>query len=200
MKLEDLYNVNIADLTSETIRKYASFASSQANRRLNTWRLYDEDDTIPHAVRQARDYLYSENQSKFTFKPDQDLNKQKKELARAINFLQDRTSTKAGWNETKSDVIDDVKLKTGVQISPENFDDVFKAFEKLKQLDKNAGTKELKYQLWRLLDTELEDKDESPEELALRLHNSENTLSELIKQNEEAFRYATENVSSLFDW
>lgn len=79
------------------------------------------------------------------FSPDkQDLNSLRGEFMRMKMFLESKTSTKAGWEDSVDKTIKQMN-KLGVKFTRANFKDVWRAYSILKELDESVTVREIKY-------------------------------------------------------
>lgn len=79
------------------------------------------------------------------FSPDkQDLNSLRGEFMRMKMFLESKTSTKAGWEDSVDKTIKEMN-KLGVKFTRSNFKDVWRAYSILKELDESVTAREFKY-------------------------------------------------------
>lgn len=79
------------------------------------------------------------------FSPDkQDLNSLRGEFMRMKMFLEAKTSTKAGWEDSVDKTIKEMN-KLGVKFTRSNFKDVWRAYSILAELDESVTVREFKY-------------------------------------------------------
>lgn len=79
------------------------------------------------------------------FSPDkQDLNSLRDEFIRMKMFLESKTSTKAGWEDSVDKTIKEMN-KLGVKFTRSNFKDVWRAYSILAELDESVTVREFKY-------------------------------------------------------
>lgn len=114
------------------------------------------------------------------------------EFQKYRNFLNDKTSTVSGFKSFRSDVIEGLRNK-GVDISPENFQEFFEAYEELKDLDPSVENRRLKYRTMRELADTLQEGPPDFEDLILKMQEA----IEEIYEDEEGMDY-DEGVSSFF--
>lgn len=192
MRVEDLFRIDIGSLTQEQLNKVAGFAQSQANRSLRSW--------IPkeHRSPSARQALKYTGGGLFNIKEAGTLNQQKKELARAIAYLQNPTSTQKGWRSTKYAIIREINknMPPGAKkLTYAKFDDMFDAYEKAKELNKNISDREYKYNVIDTLLDEVEDENKDIDEIAVE--TAEN-FADIIEKRERETAAAYEGISSFF--
>lgn len=114
------------------------------------------------------------------------------EFQKYRNFLNDKTSTVSGFKSFRSEVIEGLRSK-GVDISPDNFQEFFEAYEELKDLDPSVENRRLKYKTMRELADTLQEGPPDFEELILKMREA----IEEIYEDEEGMDY-DEGVSSFF--
>lgn len=79
------------------------------------------------------------------FSPDkQDLNSLRGEFMRMKMFLESKTSTKAGWEDSVDKTIKEMN-ELGVKFTRSNFKDVWRAYSILAELDESVTAREFKY-------------------------------------------------------
>ena len=74
-----------------------------------------------------------------------DVNQLRAELARGLDFVKAKTSTIKGYNEFRSNVIDNLKEKGGVDLSEADFDTFWQVYDKLKEVDPYVATHSMRY-------------------------------------------------------
>lgn len=114
------------------------------------------------------------------------------EFQKYRNFLNDKTSTVSGFKSFRSDVIEGLRNR-GVDISPENFQEFFEAYEELKDLDPSVENRRLKYKTMRELADTLQEGPPDFEDLILKMQEA----IQDIYEEEEGADY-DEGVSSFF--
>ncbi len=106
-----------------------------------------------------------------------DLNALRSEYSRAKNFLESKSSTRAGWKTIKKETIENMR-KQGVDITPDKLDKVLKVYERLKQIDPSITAKALKYKTMNEISSMPEQMD--VEEMILAM---EDRIDELYEEN-----------------
>lgn len=140
--ITDISNISIQEfnrLTESDLRKAVSRLASAANKRIRTFER--KGSTSP-----AVEYI-SRSGGKFSTK-GKTANELRAEFTRARDFLRAKTSTVKGVEKVKKTTIDALK-RSGVNISPEQFDDFFKAYERLKETNPEIANKNFKYNAMR---------------------------------------------------
>lgn len=164
MSVQDILNID-ADtfnkLGVSDMRKVVGRLVSAGNKRLRSFeRAGESSPAVRHVAKSG---------GAFSTK-GKDLNALRSEYTRAKNFLQSRTGTRAGWEKVKKDTTKALK-KQGVDVSPEQFEDLWKSYEDLKELDPEVATKKLKYTVLTDISNMLDDSRTDPEEIAVELHS-----------------------------
>ena len=113
----------------------------------------------------------------------QDLNALRTEFMRIKMFLDSKTSTKAGWDDTKEKIMQSMN-KLGVKFTKENFRDVWKAYSLLLELDKNASATEFKYLSLRRI-IELQGTGKTEDEIAETVYSNFESLYKRHKMMQE---------------
>ena len=114
------------------------------------------------------------------------------EFQKYRNFLNDKTSTVSGFKSFRSDVIEGLRNR-GVDISPDNFQEFFEAYEELKDLDPSVENRRLKYRTMRELADTLQEGPPDFEDLILKMQEA----IQDIYEEEEGADY-DEGVTSFF--
>lgn len=190
MKLEDIINVKIEKLNAESIKEVARSAQNLANKAYRRW---EEKE-----FRSPAYYGMKKSGGLISFRGKEDLKEQKKELARAVRFLTDRSRTVAGWNEIKKEnteiVNDKVFKQSGEnQLSPDDYDRFYTAFEKAAEINPNIETENYKYNVMDALLEELDNYAKDVDELAVDLADQFPQIYEDTKDVDEE-----DNISTFF--
>lgn len=99
------------------------------------------------------------------FSPDkQDLNSLRTEFMRMKMFLESKTSTKAGWEDSVDKTIKEMN-KLGVKFTRSNFKDVWRAYSILEELDESVTVREFKYMSLKQI-VELQGENKTAHEIA----------------------------------
>ena len=200
--LEELLSVDIAKLTKAELQGYKKVARDEVARLARKWEKEDYKPPAYYGLEKA-----TGGTKKISFKGKDTLQQQKKELAKAINILKDPTRTKTGFETEKQRNINIVneQIKKKVHKGRGNkrdtfdemdFDRLYKAYEKAKELDKNIMNAEYKYSVFEAMVTSIEDENKSIDELAIEMQN---LLEDAIKDKEIQHQKNIENQSELFE-
>lgn len=191
MTIKELMNLDISRLTNKTIQAIGHYAQVQVNKQVRRWETEEYKSPAYYALKKAG----GENGIFISFK-GKTLNQKKKELARAIQFLGDRTRTKAGWKEVKRDVSADIKQKYDLTIAPENMDSVWTAYEKAKELNGTVGMTDYKYNVVEALNELVTDQPSRDlDELAVFITSN---IDEKVKDREKEVETERKSISSNF--
>lgn len=162
MNLKQALNVDISTLTTESIKEYAGFIQSQANRSFRAW---ETKDVKSPAARQME-----KSGGRINIDLSADLNLQKKELARGMRFLLDETRTQKGWDRVSAGIrreINKALKESGSKkrLTKKGYNDFWKAWNKGAEVNPNIESEQYKYEaIQTLLDIMEADSDEDPED------------------------------------
>ena len=157
MSVQDVLNIDnnlFNSLTESDLRKVVGRLVSAGNKRLRT---FERNDTTSPAVGQVM-----RSGGAFSTK-GKDLAGLRAEYSRAKSFLQAKTGTVKQWNKVKQDTIDSLK-KRGVELTKDQFDTVFKIYDRLSELDPTIEDKKYKYKVIDEISNELADALEDGED------------------------------------
>lgn len=106
-----------------------------------------------------------------------DLNGLRAEYIRAKNFLEAKTGTRKGWKQVKKETIQGLR-KQGVDMTESQFDDVWKAYENLKELSPEVANRGLKYSVLKEVADMVTDTNKSADEIATAIHDNLSSIYE----------------------
>lgn len=158
MSVQDVLNIDnklFNSLTESDLRKVVGRLVSAGNKRLRT---FERNNTKSPAVGQVM-----RSGGAFSTK-GKDLAALRAEYSRAKSFLQAKTGTVKQWNKVKQDTIDSMK-KRGVEISKNQFDTIFKIYDRLSEVDSSIEDKRYKYKIIDGISNELADALEDEEDV-----------------------------------
>lgn len=112
-------------------------------------------------------------------------------------FLTHKTSTLSGWKKVKSETVKEIKKVGNIELSPDEWDDFWEAYDKLEDLDPDAQLRYIKYDVFKAISDAMSDKSKSPEDIAIELGGKVNSLYENKQKLQQAFESG--GVSELFD-
>lgn len=162
--ISDILNMDIKTFNSlgkSDLQKVVGRLVSAGNKRIRTFEKHKESSP---AIR----YIMN-NGGKFSTR-GKDLNALRSEFFRAKSFLESKTSTRKKWNDTKQKVIDAMN-KQGVNMTRGNFEDIWKAYEELKELSPEVATRGLKYTVLKDIADMVEERDLSAEDIVFSIRN-----------------------------
>lgn len=105
------------------------------------------------------------------------LNQYRNDYMRIKNFLDSQTSEKAKWEKTKKSIIDGMKER-GVELTPENFESVWKAYDLLTELDKKVTNREFKYMVLHRIVELQDEKNYTEDQIAVKIKKDFNQIYE----------------------
>lgn len=171
MSVQDILNMDINTfnkLNTSDLRKVVGRLVSAGNKRLRSFeRAGESSPATRHVVKSG---------GAFSTK-GKDLNALRAEYTRAKNFMQAKTGTRKGWKQVKKETIEGLK-KQGVEMTESQFNDVWKAYEDLKELSPEVANRGLKYSVLKDIVDMVTDTDKSADEIATALHENLSTIYE----------------------
>lgn len=150
--IEELMNIPQEEwegLSKKDMRSVVQRLASAANKRVD--RMQKKGISSP-ALRQLL-----ENGGRVSTK-GKDLAALRAEFTRAKNFLQSQTSTISGYNEFVQNNIDALN-EHGVDIDKKNFEDFWRVFDRLKEMDPSVENSALKYKIMQAIADEFDEDD-----------------------------------------
>lgn len=195
MSVQDVLNIDnnlFNSLTESDLRKVVGRLVSAGNKRLRT---FERNETKSPAVSQVM-----RSGGVFSTK-GKDLAALRAEYSRAKSFLQAKTGTVKQWNKVKQETIDSMK-KRGVELSKDQFDTVFKIYDRLSELDSSIEDKRYKYKIIDEISNELadalEDEEDADQDTLIN-----DVVSEMMDRITEIYEEEQEDedggVSEFFD-
>ena len=188
MSVQDILNMDIDTfnkLNTSDLRKVVGRLVSAGNKRLRSFERADERSPATRHV--------AKSGGKFSTK-GKDLNALRSEYMRAKNFMQAKTGTRKGWKQVKRETIASLK-KHGVEMTESQFDDVWTAYEDLKELSPEVANRGLKYSVLKDVADMVTDTDKSADEIAVALHEN---LSQ-IYEDQAGLNNGVDGVSGFFE-
>lgn len=167
------------------MRKVVGRLVSAGNKRLRSFEKVGESSPATRHV--------SRSGGAFSTK-GKDLNALRSEYTRAKNFLQAKTGTRKGWKSVKRDTISALKEK-GVEMTEKQFDDVWKAYEELKELSPEVANRGMKYSVLKDVADMVTETDASADEIATALHKN---LSQIYEE-QAGLDNGVDGVSGFFE-
>lgn len=176
----NLSSAEISKLKKPQLRKAVQILSSAANKRLK--RLEQKGVSTP-ATR------YANKTGRFSTK-GKNINQLRAEFIRVKNFMESKTSTLTGYKKFKKEVQNKL-INKGIKISSENIDNVFKIYEKIKDMDSSVAERSLKYTVLQEINEMIIDKQDEQ----TILEKIANNLNALYEQEQEL---ENESISDFF--
>lgn len=180
MEIEDFNKLGVSDL-----RKVVGRLVSAGNKRIRSFERSGESSPAYRRVMNSGGVFSTRGKN---------LNELRSEFMRAKSFLEARTGTRKGWNETKRKTVQSLK-EQGVEVDNEQFDDLWKAYEELAEVDPEVKSKRLKYAILVDISKMLDDPSIDANSIALELHSKLDTIYE---QRMEEFN-DVDGVSGFFE-
>lgn len=174
LKIKDILNMSIDKfnkLTEKDLRKIVGRLVSAGNKRLRNFEKNEESSPATRYIEKSG--------GKFTTK-GKNLNQLRAEYMRAKNFLESKTSTRAGWKKVKRETSKGLK-GAGINLSENQFNDVWKTFEKLKEISPEVANLNLKYITLKEISDIISTNNYTSSEIVERVTNK---LSEIYEQRE----------------
>ena len=188
MTIHDILNMDnktFNSLNTSDLRKVVGRLVSAGNKRLRSFESKGESSPATRHVARTG--------GEFSTK-GKDLNALRSEYTRAKNFLQSKTGTRKGWKQVKKETISGLK-KHGVEMTEQQFNDVWKAYEDLKELSPEVANRGLKYSVLKDVANMVTDTNKSADEIATALH--ENLSS--IYEEQAGLENGIDGVSGFFE-
>lgn len=161
--LTDLSERELSSLSHNELSKVVSRLSQVANKRLTR---LSKSDVFSSAYEGFR----IRGEGKFTTKNKTDFDL-KKEFLRVKDFLNMETSTIHGAQSVRREVIQKLKKEHNIKITNKQYNDFFKVYERLKEVDSTVSNKLMKYNVFEEISNVLDDSniDETVDEMRNRL-------------------------------
>ena len=192
--LEELLSVDIRKLTKAELQGYKKVARDEVARNVKRWEGREYKSPAYYALKKA-----TGDTLKISFKGKDTLQQQKKELAKAIHFLSDQSRTVKGWNEIKKENITKInehfaKDKKEV-FNTVNYDRLYEAYNKAKQIDRNIESQEFKYAVMESLIDRITDETIDVDQVALEMAEE---AKKIYKQREKERKRNDRNRSKRY--
>ncbi len=188
MTIQDILNMDnktFNSLNTSDMRKVAGRLVSAGNKRLRSFERAGESSPATRHVEKSGGLFSTKGK---------DLNALRAEYTRAKNFLQAKTGTRKGWKQVKKEITAGLK-KQGVEMTEKQFNDVWKAYEDLKELSPEVANRGLKYSVLKDIADMVTDNNKSADEIATALH--ENLSS--IYEEQAGLEHGIDGVSGFFE-
>lgn len=188
MTVQDILNMDnktFNSLNTSDMRKVVGRLVSAGNKRLRSFERAGESSPATRHVAKSGGAFSTKGK---------DLNALRAEFTRAKNFMQAKTGTRKGWKQVKKETIAGLK-KQGVEMTEQQFNDVWKAYEDLKELSPEVANRGLKYSVLKDVADMVTDTNKSADEIATALH--ENLSS--IYEEQAGLEHGVDGVSGFFE-
>ena len=188
MSVQDILNMDIETfnkLNKSDLRKVVGRLVSAGNKRLRSFERAGESSPATRHVAKSGGAFSTRGK---------DLNALRAEYTRAKNFMQAKTGTRKGWKQVKKETLQGLK-KHGVEMTEGQFEDVWKAYEDLKELSPEVANRGLKYSVLKDVADMVTSTDKSAEEIATAVHNN---LSEIYEE-QAGLNNGVDGVSGFFE-
>lgn len=188
MTIQDILNMDnktFNSLNTSDMRKVVGRLVSAGNKRLRSFERAGESSPATRHVEKSGGLFSTKGK---------DLNALRAEYTRAKNFLQAKTGTRKGWKQVKKEITAGLK-KQGVEMTEKQFNDVWKAYEDLKELSPEVANRGLKYSVLKDVADMVSDNSKSADEIATALH--ENLSS--IYEEQAGLEHGVDGVSGFFE-
>ena len=188
MSVQDILNMDIDTfnkLNTSDLRKVVGRLVSAGNKRLRSFERAGESSPATR---------YVENSGGVFSTRGKDLNALRAEYTRAKNFLQAATGTRKGWRQVKNETLAGLK-KHGVEMTESQFNDVWTAYEDLKELSPEVANRGLKYSVLKDIADVVTDTDKSADEIAAALYEN---LSQIYEE-QARLNNGVDGVSGFFE-
>lgn len=161
--LTDLSERELSSLSHNELSKVVSRLSQVANKRITR---LSKSDVFSSAYEGFR----GRGEGRFTAKNKTDFDL-KKEFLRVKDFLNMETSTVHGAQSVRREVIQKLKKEHNIKITNKKYNDFFKVYERLKEVDSTVSNKLMKYNVFEEISNVLDDSniDETVDEMRNRL-------------------------------
>lgn len=188
MSVQDILNMDIGTfnkLNASDLRKVVGRLVSAGNKRLRSFERAGESSPATRHV--------AKSGGKFSTK-GKDLNALRAEYTRAKNFMQAKTGTRKGWKQVKKETVQGLRNQ-GVGMTESQFDDIWKAYEELKELSPEVASRGLKYSVLKEVADMVTDTDKSADEIATAIHEN---LSQIYEE-QAGLNDGVSGVSGFFE-
>lgn len=188
MSVQDILNMDIETfnkLNTSDLRKVVGRLVSAGNKRLRSFERAGESSPATRHVEKSGGAFSTKGK---------DLNALRAEYTRAKNFMQSKTGTRKGWKQVKKETIQGLR-KHGVEMSESQFENVWTAYEDLKEISPEVANRGLKYSVLKDVADMVTNTDKSADEIATALHEN---LTEIYEE-QAGLNNGVDGVSGFFE-
>lgn len=188
MSVQDILNMDTETfnkLNASDLRKVVGRLVSAGNKRLRSFERAGESSPATRHVEKSGGTFSTKGK---------DLNALRAEYTRAKNFMQSKTGTRKGWKQVKKETIQGLR-KHGVEMSESQFENVWTAYEDLKEISPEVANRGLKYSVLKDVADMVTNTDKSADEIAMALHEN---LTEIYEE-QAGLNNGVDGVSGFFE-
>lgn len=173
--INDIMRMNVSKLNQKELRLVVGRLVSAGNKRLRTFE---------KSGMESPSYSYVMKKGRFSTR-GKNVNELRSEFSRARDFISSETGSVQKWKKVKKKVVKSLK-ENNVNVKESNLEDIFKAYEKLKELDPNVTNKTLKYRVLSELSTQDFNK-KSTDDIITELSNRISDIYESQYNGDDAY-------------
>lgn len=186
----------LASTANKRIKAFIDKDMKSSPALYNLW----EKGTYDWDIASANNVMLA--QLKFSTK-GKDLNALRKEYKSLKQFLSAKTSTVKGWQGVQKQTINTMQSKHGITITPEQFDSLWKVYEKLKKTQSFLGLPQYKYETIKMIQTELNastDIEDVIVKAMSRVNEIYDSVQDRINKRDELSGYAKSGGTGKWKW
>lgn len=188
LSVQDILNMDINTfnkLNMSDLRKVVGRLVSAGNKRLRSFERAGESSPATRHVAKTGGAFSTKGK---------DLNALRAEFTRAKNFMQSKTGTRKGWTQVKKETISGLK-KQGIEMTESQFNEVWTAYEELKEMSPEVANRGLKYSVLKDVADMVLDTDKSTDEIAMAIREN---LSQIYEER-AGLSDGVDGVSGFFE-
>lgn len=188
LSVQNIINMDIStfnSLNASDMRKVVGRLVSAGNKRLRSFERAGESSPATRYVEKSGGAFSTKGK---------DLNALRSEFARAKQFLESKTGTRKGWKKAKEETIAGLK-KHGVEMTESQFNDVWAAYEDLKEMSPDVANRGLKYSVLKEVADMVTNTDKNADEIATAIHEN---LSQIYEER-AGLNNGVDGVSGFFE-
>lgn len=174
-----LLEMDVADfnrMTKAELKQAVRTLSYSANRRLREFARAGQESPATRYAEESGGF--------FTGRGKDTVNELRTEFMRAKGYLTAKTSTLEGWEETRAQTVDSLQ-ESGVEkiedLTDEQYDLMWKAYERLKESNPEVASKQFKYNVLNEIASMATDRRRTPASIARAMTSR---LDELYEREE----------------
>lgn len=175
LSIDDILNMDIVDfnrLSEKDLKLVVGRMVSAVNKRLRRFAKKGISTPATRALMKSGGVLSVKGKN---------ANQLRKEYARARNFLNMETSTQKGYKKVQEKITDTLKQR-GVNIEPDELDELFEVWNDLIEIDPSVSLNKDKYQL-------MQDIANMPDDINVseKIQKAKERYTEIYEQQQEEF-------------